>query len=290
MRPSWIGATVALLVCLLTSFVAPPPAYAQGKKQSVEALIKKGQEYFDDQRYEESIQTLSAALLRPGIAKEEKIQVFTLLAYNYIVLNRTDEADGAVRGLLVLDENYALPESESPRFRDFFKSVRDKWIAEGKPGQAQAVEGGSKVKIKHTAPAQVEAGSSVRLEGTIEDPDAQVAQLILYYRASSDEKFQKVKAKYAMRKFTAEIPADVVEPPLVEYYLTALDNGVLPVASFGDAESPARIAVPESGGVLTSPWFWIPVSVAVVAAVVIPVVIVTTSGGESTVTVNVFDQ
>jgi hypothetical protein len=290
MRASWLGAIVALLA-LLAVLGAPAVAHGQGgKKQSVDALIKKGQEYFDEQRYEESIQTLSAALLRPGIAKDEKIRVYQLLAYNYIVLNRTDEADGAVRGLLVIDEGYALPETESPRFRDFFESVRKKWIAEGRPGQQQAIEGAPKVKIKHTAPAQVEAGEAVRLEGTVEDPDAQVAQLLLFYRTSGADKFEKVKAKYAMRKFTVEIPGGAVEPPLVEYYLTALDKGVLPVATFGDAEAPQRIAVPESGGVLTSPWFWIPVSVAVVAAVVIPVVVVTTSSGESTVTVNVFDQ
>ena len=92
--------------------------------------------------------------MRPGSAKKERIQIFQLLAYNYIVLNRTEEADGAVRGLLVIDEEYELPETESPRFRDFFTNVREKWVEEGKPGQevAAAASGVPKAKIVHKPP------------------------------------------------------------------------------------------------------------------------------------------
>jgi hypothetical protein len=92
-----------------------------------------------------------------------------------------------------------------------------------------------------------------------------------------------------MRKFSVDLPAEAVEPPLVEYYIEALDKKGLPLATRGDAAGPLRIAVPEGGGVLTSPWFWIPVSVAVIAAVVIPVVIVSTASSDAVVRVNVFE-
>src|SRR5262245_22536204 len=96
------GQRLAAVLIALCTFFAAATLHAQKKQgTSVSVLIKKGQGFFDEQRYDESIQTLSAALLRPTITKEEKIQVFQLLAYNYIVLNRTEEADGAVRGLLV---------------------------------------------------------------------------------------------------------------------------------------------------------------------------------------------
>src|SRR2546426_5129173 len=117
------------IVIALGAISVPGDALAQkGGKQSVAALIKKGQDFFDDQRYEESIQTLSAALLRPEIAKSEKLEVFKLLAFNYIVLDKSEEADGAVRGLLVTDEGFELPKSESPRFREFFEKTRKKWV------------------------------------------------------------------------------------------------------------------------------------------------------------------
>ena len=288
LRRSFATLGTVLLVAMMCLGVATH-AYAQGGAGS---LIKKGQELFDDQSYEESIQTLSAALMRPGTAKSDKIAVYRLLAYNYIILKRTEEADGAVRGLLVLDPSYELPESESPRFRDFFKQVRAKWESEGKPGleaEGAPAAGAGTVVMKHSSPAQVDAGEAVSLTGTLDDPKAIVSKVQLRYRAGSDGKFQSAKAKYAMHKFSAEIPADAVEPPLVEYYLVALDESGLPVAGRGDAESPLRIAVPEGATWYTSPWFWVPVSAAVVAGIVVTAVVLSTSSKQSTVTVNVFE-
>jgi hypothetical protein len=283
-----LSALVALLVGL--TLMIPSDALAQAKKQSVATLIKAGQKHFDEQQYEESIQTLSAALMRPGIASEEKIKVFQILAYNYIVLNRADEGEGAVFGLLAQDPDYALPETESPRFRDFFEKSGEKWEELGRPGFKDKEATIAPVKIKHSAPAQVEAGLAVSLSGSIDDPEGEVAKVLLYYRASSADKFDKAKVKYAMRKFTVDIPAGAVEPPLVEYYIEALNNKGLPLATRGDAAGPLRIAVPEGGSVFTSPWFWIPVGIVVVAAVIIPIVLVSTAGNdEATVRISVFE-
>lgn len=254
-------------------------------------LIEKGQGFFDEQRYEESIQTLSAALMRPGVPKEDRVEVYKLLAYNYIVLQQKEEADAAVRGLLVIDETFELPETESPRFRDFFKGVRDKWEAEGKPGQATAGAEvvASTVRVKHAAPDQVEPSTAVTLEGKVDDPRGEVWELALFYRTGSKGKFSSGRVKFASGKWTAEIPAKVVEPPIVEYYVEARGAGGLPVGTRGDAELPLRIAVSDGGSVITSPWLWVPVSVAVVAAVVIPVAVVATRSKDAEVTVNVYD-
>ena len=78
---------------------AQPPA-SEGRGQPVD-LIQKGQAQFDEQQYEESIQTLSAALLRPSNTQAQKVEIYRLLALNYITLGRKDEAENAVRGLLV---------------------------------------------------------------------------------------------------------------------------------------------------------------------------------------------
>ena len=283
-----------LKVVLLTALVGascfwPGSAHAQRGAQSVAALIKKGQTFFDDQRYEESTQTLSAALLRPDISKAQKIEVFTLLAFNYILLDKKEEADGAVRGLLVTDETFDLQASESPRFRDFFAETRKHWTDEGKPGMrdAGAEARSPSVKIRHASPAQVTKNTDIALSGEIDDASGSVNQVRLYFRQGSSDKFVSSKVKYAMRKFTAQIPSASVRPPLVEYYIESLDENGLPVATRGDAESPLRIAVPESGGVFSSPWFWVPVSVTVVAAVVIPIVILTTRSTTADITVTV---
>ena len=289
LRHAFCAVVVALATVIGLGMVAPTPSFAQ-KKQSVVKLIKKGQGFFDEQRYEESIQTLSAALMRPGTDPEERVQVYKLLAYNFIVLQRAEEADGAVRGLLALDEDYQLPETESPRFRDVFDKVRKQWVADGRPGVAKAAEPVvSKVKVRHSPPDQVEPDSVVGLEGTVDDPEAEVAKMRLYYRTGSSGKFKSTTVKYAMRKFSANIPADAVAPPIIEYYFEGLDKSGLPLTSFGDAELPLRSAVSDSTSVLESPWFWIPVGAAVAAIVVVVAVVATSGGSDSTVTVAVFD-
>lgn len=283
-----IGALLGLVVLTI-----PSALWAQDGEQSVTELIAQGQSHFDEQNYEESIQSLSAALVRPDIAKDEKIKVYQLLAYNYIVLNRDQSGENAVFGLLAQDPDYRLPDTESPRFRDFFEASRTKWEKAGRPGwkdpSNNVVE--TRVKIIHTAPAQVEPDLPVSLDGSIEDPEATVSKLTLFYRTGSSGDFSTAKVKFAMRKFTAEIPADAVESPIVEYYLAAVDKQGNTITTRGDASNPLRIAVPEAGGsIFTSPWFWVPVGVAVAAAIIIPIVVVTTATSESTVRVNVFEN
>lgn len=147
--------------------------------------------------------------------------------------------------------------------------------------------------MKHSPPSQAEADLAISLSGVIEDPDAQVARMNVYYRSGSDGKFEDAPVKFAMRKFNVDIPAAFVKPGLVEYYLEALDSRGVPVATRGDAEAPLRVTVAgDDDSVVTSPWLWVPVGLAVVAAVVIPIVVVVAGGStsDSTVTVNVFER
>src|SRR6185503_19592424 len=120
---------------LMTTLFAAP-AFAQ-QHRTAQDLVARGRSLFDDQQYEESIQTLSAALLRPSNTLAQKVEIYRLLALNYITLGRKDEAENAVRGLLVQQPDYEIPAKESPRFRDFFAHSRAKWEAEGRPGLAK---------------------------------------------------------------------------------------------------------------------------------------------------------
>ncbi len=280
------SAPFALAVALhAATFSFAPCAFAQPKSTTT-TLVQRGSELFDDQQYEESIQTLSAALVRPGATTKEKIEIYRLLAYNYIILKRSDEADAAVRGILVIDEGFALPPTESPRFRDFFESTRKKWEAEGKPGKAAAGEAdASRIKMQHTSPAEAPKNEAIKLSGTIEDPEAKVRGVQLAYRSGTKGKFVTIAATYALGSFRAQIPAASVKPPLVEYYVLAIDKGGLPLASRGDAANPIRIVV-QGGGVLASPFFWVPVGVLVAGGAVLTAVLLT-QGKTSKVTIGV---
>ncbi len=260
---------------------------AQGKTTTT--LIQRGGALFEDQQYEESIQTLSAALLRPGSSEAEKVETYRLLAYNYIILKRTEEADAAVRGLLVLDEKFALPPTESPRFRDFFDATRKKWTDEGKPGKAAvglAAAQEKPIRMEHASPAQTPAGATFKLIGTITDPDARVRGVQLAYRTGSTGKFITVSGTYSLGQFRTQIPGLAVKPPLIEYYLQAVDKSGLPLTSRGDAAAPLRVVVP-GGGVLTSPFFWVPVGVVVAGGAVLTAFFLTKTSAPTTSSVTI---
>ncbi len=281
---------LGLSVTMTASILAPTVAFADGKtapaKQpsSTSALLDRAQSLFDDQHYEESIQTLSGALVRPGNTQDEKTSVLKLLAFNYIAMGNKDaEADAAVRAIYVTNESYELPKGESPRFRDFFKKTKTAWIGEGKPGQTtsgQTPSTESTIKITYAPPAQVDPNTSVKIEGKIDDdPDGHVVNVELAVKSGPNGKFQEKPLVYSMGAFRGEIVPTAVQSPLVEFYILALDKDGLPLASRGDVDAPLRIAVPEpKRRVLVSPAFWGPVGATVVVGAVLAGVLVATVG------------
>jgi tetratricopeptide (TPR) repeat protein len=260
-----LGAWISLVACLHMIALATPalaqaqaqgpmigPAKAQSAKPTKPGpvdLIQKGQAQFEEQQYEESIQTLSAALLRPSNTPAQKVEIYRLLALDYITLGRKDEAENAVRGLLVQQPDYEIPAKESPRFRDFFAQARTKWEAEGRPGIAKEEPTQKPVVLKHGSPTQVEAGTNVELRARLDDPDGRTGSVKLYYRSGSKGDFTEALAEVVEGgSVKATLPAAAIKPPVVDYYFEVLDGGGAVIASRGDASSPLRIAVPESSG------------------------------------------
>ncbi|MFO0554902.1 MAG: hypothetical protein U0271_41380 [Polyangiaceae bacterium] len=265
-------------------------AGATPKRTSVASLIQKARGLFEDQAYEESIQILSGVVLRSDASKDERVLAYQILAFNHIALGRNEEADAAVRAIFVLDESFKLPDTESPRFREFFEKTRKAWEAEGKPGKIIDGAGTARnVLVKHQAPAQIDAGTELKVEGTIDDPDVRVEKVTLYYRGGGNakDKFIELSLAYSMGAFRGVIPSASVVAPVVEYYVLALDKDGLPIAARGDADSPIRVVVPEGTKVIESPWFWVPIGVAVVGTAVLAGVLATQLGTESTIKINV---
>jgi hypothetical protein len=244
---------LATVLCLAacTHLAAHSPAFAQPKPAAAKPaapvdLVAKAQQLFDDQQYEESIQTLSAALVRPTNTKEQKVEIYRLLALNYITLGRKDEAENAVRGLLVVSPEYQMPPSESPRFRDFFAQARTKWEAEGRPGLVKDVPTEKIVVLKHGAPSQKEPGQTIDLRGKLDDPEGRVGSVKLHFRSGTKGPFEEAYAEIDGAMIHAQIPGSFVKPPVMDYYFELLDGGGGVIGSKGDAQNPLRIAVPEA--------------------------------------------
>jgi hypothetical protein len=268
------------------------PANAWAQAKTAGDLVQRGKALFDDQQYEESIQTLSAALLRPNNTKQQRLDVYRLLALNYITLNRKDEAESAVRGLLALQPDYALPSSESPRFRDFFSSAQKKWEAEGRPGIVKETEAPpAAVTMQHVSPPQVSPGTEIPLSVKLDDPQGRVYDVKLFFRPGSAGKFAEQQTQFGNATARATIPGRIVQPPLVEYFFEGFDKGGLPVVARGDIAAPLRVAVPAP----SKAWIYgvgVGVGVAVVAGVIIGVLFATGAigGGKAIASVSIFEQ
>ncbi|HEY8428115.1 MAG TPA: hypothetical protein VIL20_07065 [Sandaracinaceae bacterium] len=242
-------------------------------------LIARGQQEYEELRFEEALQTLSAALVRSGNSRQQQALIYRLLAFTYFALGRAEEAAGAYRSMLPLDPDFVPGEELSPRMREFFGRVRERWEADGRPGQAPPPP----VTIGHRSPPRAERGTDVTLFAEVEDPAGRVDRLVLAYRQGSEAVFNRLDTRLVEGRYVATIPGEHVAPPLVEYYFEALDAQGLPIAARGDVAAPLRIAVPAPGGnVAEEWWFWTILGGGVAAAVAIGIAVaVATSGGQA---------
>jgi len=269
----WLSSIVLVLVLAIS--LAAAPALAQGRGNP---LIRQGQSQYDDLEFEQALQTLSAALIRAGNTPQQKTTIYRLLAFTYLALGREEEAAGAYRSLLSIEPAFVPGADVAPQTRTFLDGVKQAWEAEGRPGfQTQPP---APVTVRHRSPAQADRGTEVALEATVDDPDNRVRSLIFAYhqgasQAEDREVFQRIEAAREGSTFRATLPAEAVAPPLVEYYLEALDANGLPVAGRGDVAAPLRIAVAApSSSIFASPWFWIITGVLVAGAVITTVLLV----------------
>lgn len=258
---------------LAAALVALAVAGTASHASAQNPLIARGQQEYAELRYEEALQTLSAALVRSGNSQGESATIYRLLAFTYLALQRQEEASGAYRQLLTIEPEFQPGSDVAPRVREFFDNVRSQWEAEGRPGTGPPPP----VSIQHRSPAEAEPGAEVELSATVEDPSGRVDRLVLAYRQGTEAVFERLDAFRAASGFNATIPGSAVAPPLVEYYFEALDGTGLPVAARGDVAAPLRIAVadPNAGGVnvLEEWWFWTIIGVVVAGGIVTAVVV-----------------
>lgn len=262
-------------VALLCLAVAAPASAQRGNP-----LIARGQGEYQELRFEEALQTLSAALVRSGNSRSQQALIYRLLAFTYLALGREEEASGAYQSMLPLDPEFVPGEEFSPRIRGFFGQVRTTWEEAGRPGSGPPPP----VDIGHRSPARAERGNEVTLSAELEDPGGRVDRLVLAYRQGTEAVFERLDTRLVDGSYVATIPGEHVGPPLVEYYFEAIDAQGLPVAARGDVAAPLRIAVPApgSGGfnVLEEWWFWTIIGAVVVGGVVTGVVLGTMPPGQ----------
>lgn len=230
-------------------------------------LIDQGIQEYNDLMYEESVNTLSAALMRPGNSNDQLIEIYKYLGLNYLLLEKLDEAGGAFRQLLCIDETWEFdPMTTSPKITTFFNSVKQQWIQEGKPGKAKPAA--APVTISHKVPDKGVRNEQINVKFTVSDPDLIISKVSLFVRKGKhylEYGATPVAPPAAETVYMATIPGDLVTPPAVDYYLQAVDMAGKVIATRGDADAPLRVTVPgeEKVSVAKKWWFWTIIGVAV---------------------------
>ncbi len=270
--------------------LAPASVFAQNA-----TLVQTGHAQYDNLQYEEAIQTLSAAIIRRGNTPAQEVQIYELLGLSYLALARNDEAEGAFRLALAREPGHALDPNLAPRVLEFYSGVRQRWIAEGRPGMPRPSEAAHvpvPVVIEHRSPPTQDRGNALELTANVVDPDRRAAGLVLAWRQGSRGLFHRVSARGAGGAFSATVPGTDVRPPVLEYYLEAVDPNGIAVTSRGDAFAPLRVVVPAD---VASPiwsrwWFWTGAAVVVTGVAVLTYFLVSSSNsspGPAQLTINV---
>ena len=104
---------IGLALAFACTLVVVPRADAQRGNP----LIERGIGEYDDLRFEEALQTLSAALVRTGNTAEQQGQIYRYLALTYLALDREEEAAGAWRSMLAIDPGQEASSDISERLR-----------------------------------------------------------------------------------------------------------------------------------------------------------------------------
>lgn len=267
----------ALAVVSAVSLAAPAVASAQANP-----LGRLGREQFDDLRYEEAIQTLSAAILRRGNTPAQEIELYELLGLSYLAVNRNEEAEGAFRAVLARDRAHRLDGSNAPRVVEFFEQVRQHLTTE--PVTTAGERALRPVQIEHRSPAEHARGTALTLDAGVVDPDRQSESLVLAWRVGSQGIFHRTTAENHGGRFAAVVPGNEVRPPMLEYYLEAVGPNGIAVASRGDALAPLRVMVPapdERGTPITSRWWFWTGAAAIVAGVAVGTYFLVSNSGTS---------
>ena len=238
------------------SFVGVSTASAQDNNP----LIEEGESLYDELRFEEALQTLSAAYVRAGNSNASRARILRTLAFTYLALGREAEAAGAYRSMLAIEPEFVPGSDVSPRFRAFFANVRQSWEQEGRPGSAPPAP----VSIQHVSPPQADPGDSVELRAALDGATERIASVVLAYRQGTSDVYQRLDTTFVDG----------------EYYFEGLDAGGLPVAARGDVAAPLRIAVEGegSGSIFRKWWFWTAAAVVIGGAVTATVLLTRSDG------------
>jgi hypothetical protein len=280
----------AFVIAGLLALATPSVASAQGAGGGCSNdRVAQAREHYDNGEFQEAIQTLVTVIVQPGLSPSCEVRIYEILGSCYFALTRIEESVNAYRQVLIREGNHALARdlSPSPRMLEFYRGVRERWVAEGRPGLRPrggdpgfVTPVGPRVTLDHQPPSEPpQANTPLNLTVSITDPGRRVGQVTLAYRpvgTSTGGRFDHaIAASAGIGEYRATVPAGAVRPPALEYYFEALDRVGTAIETRGTAALPLRLNIPEPGRPVPAWPFILGAGIVAVAVAVVVVVVVT---------------
>lgn len=247
---------MALLVALLASALLLGAAQPD-TGGSAEALLAQAQQLYKEMEFERVIPLANAALKRPEITPNQKLDAYVLQGSCYAIIGETTEAEKAFRMLLRGRPEFELPAETAPKILSLFRKVQNEERSVREQLRALEAENTVKgLKLIGQHPAEAAGGRPLLFGYRLQDPTAAVDTMRLMYRRQGESVYAFVPMdRDAEGVWRGALPADWTASEsgfVAEFYvLTAGPLGEL--LRDGSAAEPHPIKVSAGSANRTAP-------------------------------------
>lgn len=198
-------------------------------------------EYFDLGEYDTALAELSKnhTDIRSQNLAKQPIEAETLMLMGVVMAsgkNQDAKALELFKKALIIDKEVAVPKISDKLSTDLFQSAKDELYPK--------VDCGTLLGISHNQVTQGEEGQNLPIAIKADNILQDKTTLKLHYRKQGEGGYKKTDFKRgAGCEFVATIPGGQVEPPEIQYYVTATMKDGRPGAQKGAPKTPFAVNV-----------------------------------------------
>ena len=234
-------------------------------EEPTRADVETAEKHYSSLEYDQASRTAVLVLKQKGLAREQMIRTYRVLALSLAALDRGDESRSAFVTLLAMDPDFQVDSNLGPRFTSPFFEARGYW-------RGQAVKPGVEAQ---SAP---KPGESAAVRVTLHDPTHIARKVTVMARwappANEYASYNVPPAAETSQNVSVGTPPKGASR--LEYYVSVTDSNENIVMEAGNVSSPRSAQLPteaaptpsgavigggenrkSGGGIFSSPAFWV---------------------------------
>jgi hypothetical protein len=239
----------------VTAPEAPAPAASPPRPAALDAptgeLLAQATRAYHALDFENGLTLAEAALARPDIRDDQRVEAYALVASLYAIMDQSVEAERPYRLLLRLQPAFDLPPETPPKILAVFRKVQaeEREIRDAvKAAQRRAVV--QALRLDVSAPTGATGGQPLTVTVAVTDPLRGVAQLTLEYRLKGDAPFASLPMERMRDLWEGTLTSGqtaTLEPVTLQYRVLARDAEGTTLREAGTLDAPLSVAVAPGG-------------------------------------------